>query len=353
MMKFANNTSIRCNFGIASILIINILFLGSCGESNKSLSPDKNNSSNYTSDADANHVLKKSPENIAVGAALNNSSAEGETIRVADSILAKDSYIPATIIGSVEWTTTNLNVDHFRNGEIIPEAKTPAEFADASQKKKPVWCYPNFDSTNGKLYGKLYNYWAVSDERGLAPSLWELPTKEVWDELLEYITNRKSKENDAGTKLKSIDVWDDINFSRTRETEIWKRNTKSNPTHDIEWRKGMSLTEFLRKKLYPRDKFYFNALPSGLIQVKDNDGLTSNFVGAEGFGDIASWWTTTEFIIQYTATGLKLAPPLRGFFYISTISKSAPLDFNYTCPENGHAVRCWRPVVETSGPDDH
>ena len=59
----------------------------------------------------------------------------------------------------------NLNVSKFRNDDPIPEAKTDEEWLKANQNGKPAWCYY---SINSKNYGKLYNWYAVNDPRGLA-----------------------------------------------------------------------------------------------------------------------------------------------------------------------------------------
>ena len=57
-------------------------------------------------------------------------------------------------IGTQIWTTKNLEVSTFRNGEAIPEAKSKDEWEKASNNKQPAWCYYNNDSKNGKVYGK-------------------------------------------------------------------------------------------------------------------------------------------------------------------------------------------------------
>ena len=72
----------------------------------------------------------------------------------------------------------NLNLDKFRNGDIIPEAKTNEEWSAADTNKNPAWCYYDNDPANGEKYGKLYNWYAVNDSRGLAPEGYKIPTIE-------------------------------------------------------------------------------------------------------------------------------------------------------------------------------
>ena len=79
-------------------------------------------------------------------------------------------------VGNQEWMTENLNTDRFQNGDPIPEAKTQEQWKTAYREGKPIWCYYDFDSTNGPNYGKLYNWHAVTDARGLASKGWHIPT---------------------------------------------------------------------------------------------------------------------------------------------------------------------------------
>jgi hypothetical protein len=48
-----------------------------------------------------------------------------------------------------------LDVDKFRNGDIIPEARTDEEWKLAGKNRKPVWCYYDNNPENVKSYGKL------------------------------------------------------------------------------------------------------------------------------------------------------------------------------------------------------
>ena len=46
------------------------------------------------------------------------------------------------------WASKNLDVDHFRNGDVIPEAKTAEDWRIACESKIPAWCYFDNDSSN-------------------------------------------------------------------------------------------------------------------------------------------------------------------------------------------------------------
>ncbi len=108
-------------------------------------------------------------------------------------------------IGNQVWMTENLNVDKFRNGDPIPEAKTDEEWEKAGENKQPAWCYYDNDTVNGSKLGKLYNWYAVSDSRGLAPVGYHIPSNEEWTMLSEYLGG----ELKAGVKMKSKSGWYD------------------------------------------------------------------------------------------------------------------------------------------------
>ena len=106
-------------------------------------------------------------------------------------------------IGKQVWMGENLNVDNFRNGDPIPQAKTNEEWERAGKNNQPAWCYYDNDPAKGEKYGKLYNWYAVNDPRGLAPVRYHIPTNEEWIVLTDYLGG----EYIAGTKIKSKNEW--------------------------------------------------------------------------------------------------------------------------------------------------
>lgn len=101
------------------------------------------------------------------------------------------SQVEEVTIGEQIWMKRNLNVDRFQNGDLIPEAKTKKEWQKANESKQPAWCYYDNNSADADKKGRLYNWYAVSDQRGLAPAGWRIPTIEEWDILL----NRQMERN--------------------------------------------------------------------------------------------------------------------------------------------------------------
>ena len=107
------------------------------------------------------------------------------------------------LIGEQIWSDRNLNVDTFKNGDPIYESKSKAQWEAFGKKGQPTWCYANFDPENHNVYGKLYNFYAVIDPRGLAPKGWHIPTIEEIHELIDYAGGVEV----ANDKLKSRYYW--------------------------------------------------------------------------------------------------------------------------------------------------
>jgi uncharacterized protein (TIGR02145 family) len=101
-------------------------------------------------------------------------------------------------IGNQIWSAENLYVDKFANGDKIFEMKSNNDWELAIKNKEAAWCYYNNDSSLGAIYGKLYNWYAVADPRGLCPTGWHVPSDSEWDILGNYLGGRSI----AGGKMK-------------------------------------------------------------------------------------------------------------------------------------------------------
>lgn len=145
-------------------------------------------------------------------------------------------------IGDQIWQTKNLNVDRFQNGDIIRQVLNDDEWEQRTKDGKPAWCYYNNNQENSKKYGKLYNWWAVNDKRGLAPKGYHIPSNLEWMKLINFLGGIMV----AGNSLKS--------------TDGWKRNGNGN------------------------NESGFNAIPAGKRYIKG---------GFESF-DQGYWWSSTE-----------------------------------------------------------
>lgn len=125
--------------------------------------------------------------------------------------LVNAQSIESVVIGPQVWMVKNLDVRIFSNGDLIMEAKTTEEWSQAAKEHRPAWCYFNNLKSNGKLYGRLYNWYAVSDPRGLAPKGWHVPSDEEWTELKNQFGDWLT----AGAALKSTSGWESQNGNGT------------------------------------------------------------------------------------------------------------------------------------------
>lgn len=95
--------------------------------------------------------------------------------------------IPEVRIGDQVWMARNFDGVIFRNGDSIPEIKSPEEWDLAAKTGKPAWCYYENDTSIGKKYGRIYNWYAVSDARGFSPVGWHVPTNNEWIKLENFL----------------------------------------------------------------------------------------------------------------------------------------------------------------------
>jgi len=103
-------------------------------------------------------------------------------------------------IGSQVWTSKNLDVTTYRNGDVIPQVQDKSAWV---KLETGAWCYYDNDASNGTKYGKLYNWHAVQDIRGLAPNGYHIPSDPEWTILTDYLGGLSK----AGTKMKSTSGW--------------------------------------------------------------------------------------------------------------------------------------------------
>ena len=130
-----------------------------------------------------------------------------------DNSTNSDDNLMTVKIGTYQWAKTNLDVDHYRNGDIIPQVTDTTVWKNLTSG---AWCYYNNDPEMGKLYGKMYNWYAVNDPRGLAPKGFHVATNDEWDDLVTSLGG----EDVAGGKLKDdgTDFWSAPNKDATNSS---------------------------------------------------------------------------------------------------------------------------------------
>lgn len=110
-------------------------------------------------------------------------------------ITVSNDTTPTVTIGTQIWALKNLDVAIYRNGDPIPQVTDPTAWASLTTG---AWCYYNNESVNGATYGKLYNWYAVNDSRGLAPVGYHVPSDAEWTTLTTFLGGQDL----AGGKMK-------------------------------------------------------------------------------------------------------------------------------------------------------
>jgi uncharacterized protein (TIGR02145 family) len=205
------------------------------------------------------------------------------------------AQISEKLIGEQIWMTSNLNIDKFQNGDLIYEAKTKEQWIRASKEKKPAWCYYPNNVQNGVNYGKLYNWYAVNDPRGLAPIGWHIPSRSEWVELINHL---KKDGDDVCQTLKTNTGWKKYEYGGKY---VGSECVNCKGT-------GKSLSRFK----YEYVTCWFCNGTGGNRKYVEKRILSGNGTNKSGFaakpvssrfyygdfdnniGDIAIWWTSTE-----------------------------------------------------------
>jgi len=111
-------------------------------------------------------------------------------------------------IGQQEWMAANLSVPVFRNGDPIAVIN---DLDTWSQTREPAMCCYSGDTGLSGLYGCLYNWYAVTDPRGLAPEGWRVPADQDWNALIDAVGGDRY----AGSVLKmtKTPLWKSPNYN--------------------------------------------------------------------------------------------------------------------------------------------
>jgi len=81
---------------------------------------------------------------------------------------------PVVEIGTQVWMAENLKTTKYNEGTDIPYKP---EAADWIAMTSPAFCWYNNDAAaNKNIYGALYNWFAATDSRNIAPAGWHVPT---------------------------------------------------------------------------------------------------------------------------------------------------------------------------------
>jgi uncharacterized protein (TIGR02145 family) len=135
-----------------------------------------------------------------------------------------DGNIYQTVtIGNQVWMVENLKTTHYRNGDPIPHFTENTDWGNANAG---AYCDYKNDEKHSLEYGKLYNWYVITDKRNICPKGWHIPTDEEWHTLVLFldsaakIDNSIIESNLAGGKLKESGTahWSIPNTGGTNES---------------------------------------------------------------------------------------------------------------------------------------
>ena len=145
-------------------------------------------------------------------------------------------------IGEQVWMAENLKVTHYRNGDSVSHIIDDVQWVNSVSG---AYCnYNNNEIAYTNIFGRLYNWYSLTDSRNIAPKGWHLPSDEEWAILITFLGG----EAVAGDKLKEVG------------SNLWIDESSTNESG-------------------------FTALPGG---SRGDNGIF------EDFGDAGYWWSTTE-----------------------------------------------------------
>lgn len=198
-----------------------------------------------------------------------SSLAVGSENTTASKSGGSTSNVKSVKIGDQVWATENLNTLRFANGDSILEIKSDFEWENASKNKQPAWCYYNNDPSNGVIYGKLYNWYAVADSRGLCPIGTHVPTDIEWT-ILENILGASI----AGGQMKEKGLyhWENPNEGATNQSGFTGlpggyRSNKGSFKNVGNFGYWWSSTQFSDDKAYDHYLYYDS---NGTFKFKDD-----------------------------------------------------------------------------------
>lgn len=216
------------------LLMITVCLIFGCSTQNPNLNSNNNNSNN-------NNV----PYSYSSGPNLTD---------------ANGNVYPSIVTSCGQtWTTKNLAVSRYRNGEEIPQVTDAFQWENCSYG---AWCWYNNDSATYWQYGKLYNSFAMKDYRGIAPQGWHVPTDGEWNKL-----------------IKCIDFSADTTCIACVQSETSGGALKES-----------GLSHWLSPNTGASNSSGFSALPGG---ERENDG-TFNLIGSFGVWGVSAFTSTGD-----------------------------------------------------------
>ena len=108
-------------------------------------------------------------------------------------------------IGNQVWMAENLSTSVYGNGDSISNTINKEKWISL---QSGAWSHYQNDDEYNPIYGKLYNWYVIEDERGICPAGFHVPTNEEWSVLSSFI-GEQGFVNEEGIILKAKEGWND------------------------------------------------------------------------------------------------------------------------------------------------
>ena len=123
-------------------------------------------------------------------------------------------------IGEQLWMAENLKTTHYKNGDEMPTGLSSGMFGKWVNTTSGAYTVYDNVPSNTDVYGNLYNWYAVDDERGICPEGFHIPSEKEWKKLEIFLGMSEEKyssmmrgDTDEGSKLAgNADLWNDGNL---------------------------------------------------------------------------------------------------------------------------------------------
>ncbi|MDX8338444.1 fibrobacter succinogenes major paralogous domain-containing protein [Draconibacterium sp. IB214405] len=162
-------------------------------------------------------------------------------------------------IGFQVWMVENLKTTRFRNGDPIPYINQLPKYGYGGYgyEVETTAGYCNYDDNDeiASKYGRLYNWFAVKDEREIAPEGWHIPTKDEWEELAAYAQANTQPNSSVAKDLAAKTDWVISTLPGTIGNDLSLNNSTG-----------------------------FTALPGGMLIINEYEGLRAT----------TNWWCSDD-----------------------------------------------------------
>jgi uncharacterized protein (TIGR02145 family) len=247
-------------------------------------------------------------------------------------------------IGNQTWMTKNLDVSTFRNGDTIPEIKNGFEWERAGIEGRAAWCYFDNDTVKGKRCGKLYNWYAVFDPRGLAPTGYHIPTREEWTVLEKFLDGNSVKMKQRALIQADVEF---VNVEGYYETKWVPCNNCSYWTEKQKANNPCSVCRNERGKTIKTGKY----IPKSKVRVEHKKNLGWDGTNESGFSALPCGcrWADNYLIDSFVAEDMvgKWWSNYSDDKYRPLVFKiSSYIGFEWDDKANGLSVRCIKDSTE-------